>query len=42
MEHCRARIAGYKLPRQLVLVEELPITAVGKPDYIAARSLFAN
>jgi len=40
-EHCRTLIAGYKLPRQLVLIEELPLTAVGKPDTKAAKALFA-
>jgi acyl-coenzyme A synthetase/AMP-(fatty) acid ligase len=27
---CRARLAGYKLPRAIVRVEELPRTASGK------------
>lgn len=29
-DHCRERIAGYKLPRRLWLVEELPRTGSGK------------
>jgi fatty-acyl-CoA synthase len=36
--HCRARLAGYKLPRQLVLADAIPRTPVGKPDYRAAKS----
>ncbi len=39
-EHCRVRIAGYKLPRQLLVVDEVPLTASGKPDSKAARALF--
>ena len=29
-EHCRDLIAGYKIPRQMVVVEEIPLTAAGK------------
>jgi fatty-acyl-CoA synthase len=38
--HCRSRIAGYKIPRELVVVDEIPLTAAGKPDSKAARALF--
>jgi fatty-acyl-CoA synthase len=38
--HCRAHIAGYKIPRQLLVVEAIPLTASGKPDSRAAASLF--
>jgi 3-oxocholest-4-en-26-oate---CoA ligase len=38
--HCRGAIAGYKIPRQLLVVEEIPLTAAGKPDAKAARALF--
>jgi acyl-CoA synthetase (AMP-forming)/AMP-acid ligase II len=31
--HCRTRIAGYKIPRQLSLVEQLVRHPSGKPDY---------
>jgi fatty-acyl-CoA synthase len=34
------RIAGYKLPRRLELVTEVRRTAVGKPDYAWAASVF--
>jgi fatty-acyl-CoA synthase len=35
--HCREKLAGYKLPRQLVLAGTIPRTPVGKPDYRAAK-----
>jgi acyl-CoA synthetase (AMP-forming)/AMP-acid ligase II len=38
--HCRSQIAGYKIPRQLLVVDEIPLTAAGKPDGKAARELF--
>jgi acyl-CoA synthetase (AMP-forming)/AMP-acid ligase II len=31
--HCRTRIAGYKVPRQLALVDEVVRQPSGKPDY---------
>jgi acyl-CoA synthetase (AMP-forming)/AMP-acid ligase II len=31
--HCRARIAGYKIPRQLRIVEQVVRHPSGKPDY---------
>ncbi len=37
--HCRDRIAGYKIPRQMVVVDEIPLTAAGKPDTKAAKAL---
>jgi len=39
-EHCRTLIAGYKLPRQMLVVDRIPLTAAGKPDAKAARALF--
>jgi len=39
-DHCRAHLAGYKLPRQLLAVERIPLTASGKPDSKAAKALF--
>ena len=38
--HCRDHLAGYKVPRQLLLVDEIPLTAAGKPDSKAAKVLF--
>jgi len=36
-EHCRKHLAGYKVPRQLRLVDELQRQPSGKPDYRWAR-----
>jgi 3-oxocholest-4-en-26-oate---CoA ligase len=36
--HCRTRVAGYKVPRQLVVLEELLRTPAGKPDYRWAKA----
>jgi acyl-CoA synthetase (AMP-forming)/AMP-acid ligase II len=35
--HCRGAMAGYKVPRQLVLVPSLARSPSGKPDYRWAR-----
>jgi acyl-CoA synthetase (AMP-forming)/AMP-acid ligase II len=35
--HCRSRIAGYKVPRQLTLVPRMERQPSGKPDYAWAR-----
>ncbi|GAA4090946.1 AMP-binding protein [Nonomuraea soli] len=37
--HCRASLAGYKVPRELILVPEIRRTPVGKLDYAWARTL---
>jgi acyl-CoA synthetase (AMP-forming)/AMP-acid ligase II len=37
--HCRERVAGYKVPRALVLVDEMVRSPSGKPDYPWARKL---
>ena len=37
-EHCRTRIAGYKVPRELLL-GDAPRTNVGKPDYAKAQTI---
>ncbi len=39
-DHCHRLIAGYKIPRQLLVVDAVPLTAAGKPDVEAARRLF--
>ena len=38
-EQCRTKIAGYKIPRELHLVEELVRAPSGKPDYRWAKEL---
>lgn len=37
-EHCRPDLAGYKLPRRLVVVDEVVRSAAGKPDIRWARA----
>ncbi|MFF6776880.1 acyl-CoA synthetase [Streptomyces sp. NPDC012637] len=37
--HCRARLAGYKVPRQLVLTDTIQRSPSGKADYRWARSV---
>ena len=36
--HCRAHLAGYKVPRALHVVAEIPRTPAGKADYAWARA----
>ena len=36
---CRTKLAGYKVPRQLHLTDEIPRTPVGKPDYRWAKDI---
>jgi len=38
-EHCRTHIAGYKIPRELHLVDEVRRAPSGKPDYPWAQEL---
>ena len=38
-EHCRAHLAGYKVPRALHVVDEIHRTPAGKVDYAWARSV---
>ncbi|MFE1383330.1 acyl-CoA synthetase [Streptomyces sp. NPDC058740] len=37
--HCRTRLAGYKVPRQLVLADRIQRSPSGKADYRWARSV---
>ena len=37
--HCRERIAGYKVPRQVAVVTEVARQPSGKPDYAWARKV---
>jgi acyl-CoA synthetase (AMP-forming)/AMP-acid ligase II len=36
-EHCRHQIAGYKVPRELIVVDVVPRLPNGKPDYRRAK-----
>ena len=38
-EHCRAHLAGYKVPRALHLVDSVVRTPAGKADYAWARAI---
>jgi acyl-CoA synthetase (AMP-forming)/AMP-acid ligase II len=38
-EHCRTHVAGYKVPRALVIVDEVQRSAAGKPDYRWAKEV---
>ncbi|MFC5805266.1 acyl-CoA synthetase [Streptomyces formicae] len=38
-EHCRARLAGYKIPRQLVIAPAIQRSPSGKADYRWARAV---
>jgi fatty-acyl-CoA synthase len=38
----RGHLAGYKLPRRTAVVDQVPRTPVGKPDYPAARQLLGH
>ncbi len=37
LEHCRVKLAGYKKPRHIFFVDELPRTTVGKVSRGALR-----
>ncbi len=37
--HCRSHIAGYKVPRSLIVVDEIVRSPSGKPDYRWAKAL---
>jgi O-succinylbenzoic acid--CoA ligase len=38
-DHCRARLAGFKVPRRVVPVDALPRNAAGKMDRAALRGV---
>ncbi|MFG3365647.1 acyl-CoA synthetase [Streptomyces sp. NPDC090032] len=40
--HCRTRLAGYKIPRQLVLTDHIQRSPSGKADYRWARAVTAG
>jgi acyl-CoA synthetase (AMP-forming)/AMP-acid ligase II len=41
-DHCRHRLAGYKVPRHLVVVDAVRRAPSGKPDYVWARRVAAG
>ncbi|WP_327358595.1 acyl-CoA synthetase [Streptomyces sp. NBC_01304] len=40
--HCRTHVAGYKIPRQLVIAEEIQRSPSGKADYRWAKAVAAE
>jgi acyl-CoA synthetase (AMP-forming)/AMP-acid ligase II len=38
-QHCACRLAAYKIPRIVVVVDRLPLTSRGKTDYRALHAL---
>jgi acyl-CoA synthetase (AMP-forming)/AMP-acid ligase II len=38
-DHCRLHLAGYKVPRAVVAVDEVPRQPSAKPDYTRAKTL---
>jgi acyl-CoA synthetase (AMP-forming)/AMP-acid ligase II len=41
-EFCRTQLAGYKVPRELVMVDEIVRSPAGKPDYRWAKDTAVN
>jgi 3-oxocholest-4-en-26-oate---CoA ligase len=41
-DHCREHLAGYKVPRDVLVVERTPRQPSGKPDYPTAKRLAAE
>jgi 3-oxocholest-4-en-26-oate---CoA ligase len=39
VDHCRSKVAGYKVPRELHVVDAVPRHPSGKPDYRRAKAL---
>jgi acyl-CoA synthetase (AMP-forming)/AMP-acid ligase II len=42
VDHLRAELSSYKLPRQVAVVDVVPRAANGKADYPSARRLFTD
>ena len=40
LKHCREHLARYKVPKTVRIVDEIPLTAYGKPDKKALRAKF--
>ncbi len=38
-EHCRTALAGYKVPRRIVVVDTVERTPAGKPNYRWAKEM---
>ena len=42
LQHCRNRLANYKVPKDIVLCSELPLLPIGKVDKVALRESAAR
>ena len=42
ISHCRKHIGGYKIPRRMAFVDELPKTAVGKIQKVELRRIYGG
>ena len=42
LQHCRDRLANYKVPKDIVLCSELPLLPIGKVDKVALRESAAR
>ena len=38
-EHCHGRLAAYKVPERILVVDRLPASSIGKPRFEALRAL---
>lgn len=41
-DHCREHLANYKIPKQFILIDALPVLPIGKVDKQALRKRFAD
>jgi acyl-CoA synthetase (AMP-forming)/AMP-acid ligase II len=41
-DHCREHLANYKIPKQFILIDALPVLPIGKVDKHALRKRFAD
>jgi len=42
LEHLRGRLAGYKIPKEIVVVDEIPRNALGKVQKNVLKQQYAN
>jgi non-ribosomal peptide synthetase component E (peptide arylation enzyme) len=41
-DHCREHLANYKIPKQFILIDALPVLPIGKVDKHALRKQSAD
>ncbi|MGI5880803.1 MAG: AMP-binding enzyme [Syntrophomonadaceae bacterium] len=42
ISYCKEKLTGYKIPKYIEFIDELPRTQVGKPDRKALKALDRN